>query len=59
MDKQKPKPKHYYGEECERVTWRDCQAANMLTAKLRAGQVDPDSIVVAAPRAPLATLVQQ
>lgn len=41
--------KTYYGEEAESVTLKDCQAANMLAAKMLAGQIDPMSIVTSPP----------
>ena len=51
------KPKRYYGEEAERVTLKDCAAANMIIAKLRAGQITPASLVVEAPRSSPATIL--
>lgn len=49
--------KRYVGEEAQRVTWRDCRAANELAAKMLAGQIDPMSIIVPAPTKPLAVMV--
>ena len=42
--------KRYHGEEAQRVTLKDCQAANMTIAKLRAGQIDFSDIMVDAPK---------
>ena len=44
------KAKRYAGEEAERVTWVDCRAANEIAAKMLAGQVDPMTLVVEAPK---------
>ena len=49
--------KRYYGEEAERVNWKDCAAANMLIAKMKAGQFDPASLVVEAPKSIWAVVV--
>jgi hypothetical protein len=46
----KTKRRRYVGEEAERVTLKDCAAANELAAKMLAGQIDPMSIVVEAPK---------
>ena len=46
----KTKQKKYYGEEAQRVTLRDEQAAHMTIAKLRAGQIDFSDVMVDAPK---------
>jgi len=43
------KPRKYIGEENETVTLKDCHAANMKIAKLRAGQLSLSDFEVAAP----------
>ena len=48
--------KTYRGEEAERITWRDEQAARLLSAQLLAGQVDPMSLVVEPPKSVRALL---
>jgi hypothetical protein len=53
------KAKRYYGEEAQRVTLKDCQAAHMTIAKLRAGQIDFSDIMVEAPKCVTAVLVEE
>ena len=48
--------KRHIGEEAERVSLKDCRAANELVAKMRAGEIDPMSLVVEPPRKPLAVV---
>ena len=43
--------KRYYGEEAQRITWKEEQAANMTIAKLRAGQIDFSDVMVETPKA--------
>lgn len=52
------KPKRYYGEEAQPVTLKDCQAAYMTIAKLRAGQIDFSDVMVEAPTRVDAVLVE-
>ncbi len=52
-------PKRYYGEEAERVTWRDCQAANLTIAKLNAGQIRIEDVMVEAPAQVRAILLEE
>lgn len=42
--------KRYYGEENERVSDSDMAAANEAIRKLNAGEIDPDSLMVEAPK---------
>lgn len=50
--------KRHTGEEAQTVTWQDCRAANELSAKMLAGQIDPMSLVVAAPKKAHAVIVE-
>ena len=44
------KQRRFYGEEAQRVSLKDCQAAYMTIAKLRAGQLDLSDIMEEAPK---------
>lgn len=54
----KLRQKKYYGEEAQRVTLKDCQAANLTISRLFAGQITEEDIVVEAPKRITAILVE-
>ena len=49
--------RRYYGEEAQRVTLKDCQAAHMTIARLKAGQIRLEDLIVDAPKVVYAKLV--
>lgn len=51
--------RRHAGEEAQKVTRADCAAADALIAKMLSGQIDPMSIVVAAPRQVLGVVVDE